>query len=106
MKKSFNLEETFLSALGSSQKLKWLLQWNVNLVEYLDHTWPTYMSLAGTYLAFMPQKKITEIFNGLNKSRILRLIVKERPDLYKIINTPDGIFWLENQIQNFRARFL
>ena len=33
---AFNIESIFLSALGSPDKLKWFLQNNINLVNYVS----------------------------------------------------------------------
>ncbi len=104
--KKLNLEDIFLSALKSNTILQWYLQWNIDVVEYLDAKWPTYMKFVEITFAFIPKKRKLEMFNDFNKSRILKTLEIKRPDLYKTINTEEGLRWMDDQIFNFRGRFL
>ncbi len=106
MKNPNCLEEIFVSSLGSNARLKWHLQYKINLVEYLDNYWSNYMNLADMSLAFMTKKKIVEMFDDISSKRILKILERERLDLYKTINTKNGLLWIEEQIENFRRRFL
>jgi hypothetical protein len=104
---NINLEEFFLSTLRSNEKLEWYLKHNVNVVNYIDAKWPEYMAIADLTLALIPKDKIKRMLNDITSKRILEIIEKERPDLYKTITThPNGRRWLVAQIGNFHKRFL
>lgn len=106
MKKKISLENIFVMALGSEERLKWLLQHNINLVKYLDARFIRQMTLADITLAMIPREKIQELVKDITKDRILKLLEKERPDLYKLFTEPKNILWLDIQIGNFKKRFL
>jgi len=102
----FNLEKIFISSLGKPEKLAWFLQYNINLVKYLDAKFVQKMALADFTIALIPKQKIKEEANMITFERILRIIDRERPDLFKIVNTKRGMVWLKNQIDNFKKRFI
>jgi len=106
MKKKISLENIFLMALGSEERLKWLLQHNIDLVKYLDAKFIRQMTLADIILAMIPKDKIQELVKDINKDKILKLLDKNRPDLYKLFREPRNILWLDIQIENFKKRFL
>jgi len=98
--KKIDIESIFLSSLGSVEKLKWYLRENLNVINYIPSIW---LDLT---IAAIPKFKRKEILKDFNSGRILFLLKQNRPDLYKIINTERGLIWIENQIENFRKRFL
>lgn len=106
MKKKISLENIFVMALGPEERLKWLLQHNINLVKYLDAKFVRHMVLADITLAMIPKEKIQELVKDINKERILKILEKERPDLSKLFKDARNIFWLDDQIDNFKKRFL
>jgi len=101
-----NLESIFLASLGSNQKLKWFLQNNVNLVQYLDSMHAKSMAIADLILLTIPKDKIKKEVEKITIERILKVLEKERIDLYKTINNPKGLEWLKEQVNNFKRRFL
>lgn len=105
-RKKIDLEDIFLAILGQAKRLKWFLQYKINIANYLDAKYPKHMALADITLVAIPKDKIQEFLKDINKERILKVFEKERPDLYKIINTDKGLTWLEEQIKNFKERFL
>lgn len=100
------IEDLFLSSLGKPQKLKWYLQHDINLINYLNSTWPKLMFLATTTTSLIPKNKLIAEIGSIDPRRILRLIERERPDLYKLIDTERGLIWLDREIQNFKDYFL
>jgi len=106
MNKKINVEQLFLAALGSKEKLKWYLKNDINLVEYLDVYFPKYLAATDLFLAFIPKKQIKEMLEDFTMLKILSLLAKNRYELHEIINTPEGLGWMRDQIDNFRKRFL
>ncbi len=107
MSKKIDIEQIFLSALHSDTKLRWFLQYQINLINYLDAKWPKYMALTDLTIALIPKNKVKEVIGDIDAGRILKVLEKERPDLYQTIKKdPNGINWLVKQIENFRTRFL
>lgn len=105
--KKISLEEIFLLALGSDEKLKWFLKGNINLVHYIDAKFRKYMALTDMTLALIPREKVRELVKDINRDKIIKFLYKERLDLWKTLTTdPKGILWLDTQIDNFRKRFL
>lgn len=100
-----NVEQIFLSALGSNEKLKWYLQHNINVVEYLNNS-SNYLTITDLILAFVPKSKKTKMFEDFTIQKILDILAKDRPDLFKTINNPSGLGWMRDQIDNFEKRFL
>ena len=100
-KKIVDIESLFLSSLGSSQKLKWYLRNNINLINNISSIW---LDLT---IAAIPKYKRREILSDFNTDRILGILKRQRPDLYKIlVSDPSGRLWLGNQIAGFRRKFL
>lgn len=106
MIKKINIEDIFLSTLGSNQKLKWYLQYDINLVNYLEQAWTKYIAAIDIMFAFIPKSKRREMIGEISCTRILKILEKERPDLFKILDTKEGHAWLEKSIKNFEERFL
>lgn len=96
---AFNIEKIFLSALGSPDKLKWFLQNNINLVNYVSPALIFSISL-------IPKTNRKTIMEKISLNGILQLLEKDRPDLFKTLTTQNGRIWLELQISNFKKRFL
>ena len=98
-----NLEEFFISCLGSSENLPWELDNNISLVDTVDKK-----VLIGidVVLAFIPKSTKEEILGDVTSESILDLLKKERPDIYKILNEhPKGKDWIKRQIEIFQKRF-
>ena len=104
--KKISLEDIFLACLGSQKKLKWYLENQINLVNYVEKAWPKYVFIADMIIMTVPKTKRQKIIGEISKERILKILEKERPDLYKLINTEKGLVWLDEQIVNFKSRFL
>ena len=86
------VEDLFLSALHSNEKLKWYLENNTNLVNYLDNTWPKFMFLATTTITLIPKSKIKQEFGEISSQRILKILEKEvkmkRAEIESLIEIP------------------
>ena len=101
------IESIFLSSLGSASKLKYYLENNINLVNYIKSSDPGLMAMLEITFAFIPKYKKREIADGFNSGRILYLLKKNRPELYDtLISCSWGVNWLENQIVGFKRKFL
>jgi len=99
-----NLEEFFISCLGSSENLLWELDNNINLIDSADKKVLIGIDIV---LAFIPKSTKEEILGDVTSESILDLLQKERPDLHKILTEhPRGKIWVENQIEIFKKRFL
>lgn len=100
-------EDIFLSALGSAKKLKWYLDNDINLINYLNSEYPQIMFLVNISLAFIPKNKLRAEIGEVNLKRILKIMEKERPDLYStLIKHPNGLKWLQREIKSFEEHFL
>jgi len=106
LNKKMNFENIFLSAIGSNQRLKWFLHHNINLVQYLDSVHTKSMAIADLILLTIPKKVVKKEVDKITIETILNVLERNRQDLYKIINTPKGLGWLKEQVDNFRKRFL
>jgi len=107
MDKLNNIEEAFLNALGSNEQLKWYLEKNIDIFQYLRQTHSTTLFVASALSAFISKKRREEISRNFNLKRILSLIKLHRPDLYPTFSKyPNSEFWLEREIKNFKKRFL
>lgn len=96
-----DIENIFLSLLGSTDKLKWYLRENINVVNYMSSL------LFNLTISTIPKPKRREMLKDFNVDRILGILKRQRPDLYKVlINYPDGRRWLGEQINGFRRKFL
>jgi len=104
--KKINIEDIFLSTLKSNERLKWFLQHDINLVNYIENKWPQWMTFIDITIALIPKTKRREIIGEISSERILRVLEKERYDLYKTLSTPNALNWLKKQIKNFEERFL
>ena len=102
-----DLEQIFLSFLGSVKKLEYYLKNNIDLVKYIYQTSPAPMAVIDLTLAFIPKSKRKEILKDFTIDRVLGLLKRQRPDIYKVlINYPNGRFWLSAQIFSFKKHFL
>lgn len=96
-----NVEQLFLSLIGSENKLKYYLRNNINVINYIPSMW---LDLT---IAVIPKYKRREILKDFNTDRILGILKLQRPDLYKVlVNHPDGRRWLGEQIVGFKRKFL
>ena len=101
------IEGVFLNALGNSGKLKWYLEENINLINYLKSTNTGLMAIVNLSFAFVPKSTKREFLSDFNTDRILGLLKRQRPDLYKVlISHHNGRLWLGEQILNFKKYFL
>lgn len=99
-----NLEEFFISCLGTVEDLQRDLNSNLNLVDIADKK---ILALVNIVLAFIPKHQKEEMFEDVTSETILDLLKKERPDLYSIvIQHPIGKEWIGRQIEILRKRFL
>lgn len=100
------IEDLFVSSLGSASKLKWYLDNDINLIVYLNARWSQLMFLATMTTSLIPKNKLKAEFGEINSQKILKILEKERGDLYKILNKERGLFWLDREIKNFKDYFL
>jgi len=100
------IEDLFIKSLGSVDKLRWYLDNNINLVAYLNAMKPQLMFLATMTTSLIPKNKLVAEVGGIDYQRILKILVKERNDLYKILNTERGVVWLQREINSFKNYFL
>lgn len=107
MKQKNKFEQIFLLALGSNERLKWFLQHDVNLVNYLDTYHPKYMDGLDFFTALISKTKIQEMFRNFTAIEILEILKSNRPKLYKTLTASEKTTtWLIKQIQNFKKRFV
>ncbi len=105
--KKLNLEEIFVSSLGSKEKLEWYLQYRIDVVNYMDIKHPKFMAVMDITVAFIPKSKRIGIIGDLNSKKILEILQNKRPELHKIlIEHQIGRSWLDEQVILFRKRFL
>ena len=93
------IENLFVLSLGSVSKLKWYIDNNSNIVNYMQ-------SATVFSISIIPKDIFKHMIKDVNSQNILRILVKERVDLYKILNTNKGLVWLERQIDNLKKKFL
>jgi len=87
-------EEIFLLALGSASRLKFYIENDVNLANYVKLNYNSYLKL----LRVLPgYKTIVKEAEAISHSQILDILRHKRPDLYKVIMTREGIKWLLRQ---------
>jgi len=102
-----NVEELFLSTLGSPEKLDWYLRQNVDLVKYIEIQWPKSLLIADLTSALIPKEKRKEIIGDIDAGRIIEILKKDRKDLFEVLQKfPNGKDWIEENIENFKKRFL
>ena len=102
-----NVEEIFLSTLGSPEKLEWYLKNNVDLVKYVEVQWSKSLIIADMVIAMIPKEKRKEMVGDIDPNRIIKILEKDRPDLFEILQKyPNGVDWIKKNIENFRGRFL
>ncbi len=107
MKRKFDLEQIFVSSLGSVNRLSWYMKHEINVVNYLDQTKTSFMAFLDITMALIPRRKKLELVGDMSSERIMSLLKKDRPELYEIIiKNPNGEIWLNQQIRNFKQRFL
>ena len=101
------VEPIFLSLLGSVNKLKWYLDNQIDLVDYIYKTSPGSMGMVDIVLTFISKSKRKELLKDFNTDRILGILKRQRPNLYKVlVNHQSGRRWLGDQIKGFRRKFL
>lgn len=99
-----NLEEFFISCLGTGKDLQRDLNGNLNLIDTADKK---VLLAADIILALIPKSRKEELFGDVTSESVLDLLRKERGDLYSIIiQYPRGVDWVKRQIEIFRKRFL
>ncbi len=88
-------KELFKVALSvaNPEKLKELVKFNIPLASYVKTRWSNYLDLIKTLL---PPQTLQELKN-VNYEEVLEEIKMLRPDIYSILNTPEGLKWLKNQ---------
>ena len=107
MKKKLDIEALFLSSLGSDSRLRWYLENNIDLVQYIYGFWPRHMTVIDLVVATIPRSKRRELLKDFNSRKVLDILRRRRPDIYNILmNYKNGKDWLEVQIVGFRRKFL
>ncbi len=100
------IEKLFVSSLGSAENLKWYLDDDVNLVNYLNAMNPRLMFLISMTASAIPKGMLTSEIGKFDFFCVLKILKKERPDLHKILDTKKGLVWLDREINNFKRYFL
>ncbi len=102
-----NIEEIFLSYLGSKERLVWYLENNVNLIEYLKQMNSVHLIIANVVIGLIPKKRRIELAEEFNSKKIIELLKLNKPDLYAtLLKHPNGINWLKQQVKLFMESFL
>ena len=94
-----DLNKTFLSAIGSNNELRWYLQQNSNIVNFMNPTTIFAISI-------IPKDILKRLLKGVTIDSILKLLQQNRPDLFVTLNNPTGLGWIKEQIDNFNRKFL
>ncbi len=99
-----NIDQLFLSCLGSGERLKWEIDNDINLAEQGNKE---VLIAIDVFVSLIQKRKKEEMFKNVNTNSILDLLKKERPDIFGILaDHPNGKFWVGQQIKNLRKRFL
>jgi len=89
------IEEIILLCLGEPKRLQEYISQDTDLVKYIKEK---YYYLFGLILKLSSSRpELTEEAKSLTKEKILGLLKTRRPDLYTILQTPEGLAWWEKQ---------
>ena len=89
------IEEIILLCLGEPKRLQEYIVQDIDLVKYIKEK---YYYLFGLILKLASNRPaLAEESKSLTKEKILELLKTRRPDLYTILQTPEGQAWWEKQ---------
>ena len=89
------IEEIILLCLGSQVRLEEYIAQDIDLVNYVKEK---YYYLFGLILKLASNRpELAEETKSLTKEKVLELLRTRRPDLYTILQTPEGWAWWEKQ---------
>ena len=89
------IEEIILLCLKEPQRLQEYIAQDTDLVKYVKEK---YYYLFGLILKLASNRpSLAEETKSLTKEKILELLKTRRPDLYTILQTPEGQAWWEKQ---------
>jgi len=89
------IEEIILLCLGSQMRAKEFITQDIDFVKYLKKK---YYYLFGLILKLASNRpELIEEAKVLTKEKILELLRIKRPDIYTVLQTPEGRIWWEKQ---------
>ena len=89
------IEEIILLCLGEPIRLQEYITQDIDLIKYVKEK---YYYLFGLILKLSSNRpELVEESKSLTKERVLELLRIKRPDLYVILQTPEGLAWWEKQ---------
>ena len=98
-------EELFLLCIGRREMLRWYIDNNINLPDYVEKKYPAYVALAKTLSSLDPNLKNEAMEISVDK--LLMCFKEKRKDLYdEIYSNPRGMSWLKDQIILFKEKFI
>ena len=89
------IEEIILLCLGEPQRLQEYIAQDIDLVKYVKGKYYYLFALILKLSSSRPE--LTEEAKSLTKEKVLELLKTKRPDLYTVIQTPEGRAWWEKQ---------
>ena len=94
------IEEIILLCLGEPKRLQEYITTDTDLVKYAKEKYYYLFALILKLSSSRPE--LTEEAKSLTKEKVLELLKTRRPDLYTVIQTPEGQAWWEKQdLQRF-----
>ena len=77
------------------EKVKELIENNLDLVEYVRSKYGVWMGIAMGFLTGKPH--LLQQLKNISVADLLKIIREVRPDIYKILETDKGRRWIEKQ---------
>jgi len=89
------IEEIILLCLGEPKRLQEYISQDIDLIKHVKGKYYYLFALILKLSSSRPE--LTEEAKSLTKEKVLELLKTKRPDLYTIIQTPEGMAWWERQ---------
>ncbi|OQX87754.1 MAG: hypothetical protein B6D55_02275 [Candidatus Omnitrophica bacterium 4484_70.2] len=77
------------------EKVKELIEKDLDLVEYVKSKYGVWMGIVMGFLAGKPH--LLQQLKNITTSDLLKMIKETRPDIYKVLETDKGKKWIEKQ---------
>lgn len=89
------IEEIILLCLGEPKRLQEYISQDIDLIKYVKEK---YYYLFGLILKLSSNRpELVEGSKSLTKEKVLELLRIKRPDLYAVLQTPEGQVWWAKQ---------
>lgn len=88
------LEELFLLCMGNKERLKYYIDNDINLWEYVSENYPIFVQFGKNLATIRPDLK--QEASNITHQDLLDLLKKKRPDLYQVIDS-EGMEWFRKQ---------